>query len=468
MTLGKSPANRRQASRVDLQITRVVAFGIWFGAVIFTGIVLWFSRGLRPIADDYSIGVFATRGFFGGITEWLMLYSGDIVAIATNILIVGLPLAHFPWSLASAAPFIVTSLSVLAPLMVMMIVSRQRTTLKIIFFLPVLFVSYWGYWWISAQSSFYPYSVPEALSATLWQNVNASYVITLGILTTLWLTLELTPISRVFRLFLWGILGLLAGFTGPVIAASTVAMSLLLLTIRSRARGSWRSDVSGGYVTAALAATLGAVASYYSPGTQARLKFFPEPVAGSEFGWSLATQIGSALTIWGQGVFTPGTMTILALTAAVTYCATRLGFSDFSEKVGIQIGLSFAMASLVLAVVTRAAEAFAYPGYWHILPARVTWWWAIVVLGATAGVWLAHQCLSSWTSSVIEIVGIGALLATTFGLTGMANTVAARAVDWENGSAPVFPIYDRESPEVLERWETLSQFRESSTDERSP
>jgi len=450
----------RDISNLDFQVTRVVALGLWLASVVLTGIVLWFARGLRPIADDYSIGVFATRGPFGGAAEWLASWSGDVVAVGINILVVGLPLVHFPWPVASATPFIVTSLSVLAPLVVLMVFSRQHVARRIIFYLPVLFVAYWGYWWISAQSSFYPYSVPEALSASLWQNANASYVITIGVLTTLWLTLEFIQSSRVIRLALWGILGLVAGFTGPVVAASTVVMSLLLLTIRSRARDSWRSGITGGYATAAIAASLGAVVSYFSPGTQTRLKFLPETALSSELGWSLVTQIGSALTIWSQGVFTPGTMTIFVLVAAITYCATRLGFGQFEVKTGIQIGISLAIASLVLAVVTRAAEVFAYAGYWHILPTRVTWWWALVVLGATAGLWLARQRLSSWSSSVIEIAGIGALLASMYGLTGLANTVAARAVDWESGPAPVFPLYDRESPEVLKSWETLLEFRE--------
>lgn len=456
------PSNLSPHQSLDSQLTKVFVFSVWGVSLLLTCIVLWFSRTLRPIADDYSIGVFASQGLMRGAMSWLSLYTGDVVAVLTNLLVVGLPLVYLPWSLASAIPFFATSLAVLTPIALLLVRSGPSIWKKLAFSVPILFISYWAYWWTSAVSEFFPYSRPEALSASFWQNVNASYIITLGLLTSSWIALEVFNISdQRLRFMSWGALGLVTGFVGPVIGITAIVMSALLAVVRSREENSWRTSFSSCYTILGASAMLALTASYLSPGTQARLQLFPSRDLNLELVWSSLTAAGSAVTLWIQGIFTPGTLTVLVLVSTTTFGAALLGVISFKAKAAFKFSIALTAASLVFAVTSGVAEVFAYPGYWHVLPSRVLWWWAIVVFGATIGVWLSSRSLSAWGKTAIEGASLAALLAAILSLTAFANTAAARAVVWTEGPAPLFPLYDRESPEVSERWQTLQRARES-------
>ena len=70
------------------------------------------ARKLRPVGYDYAIAVTASKGLFGGTLDYWEIWSGDVTQVFSNILLVGTPLVHAPWSLASAVPFAAAALAV--------------------------------------------------------------------------------------------------------------------------------------------------------------------------------------------------------------------------------------------------------------------------------------------------------------------------------------------------------------------
>lgn len=421
--------------------------------------IFWFSQHLRPIADDYSIGVFAASGILGGSSEWAVRYSGDITTIFLNILLVGWPLVHLPFSAASAIPFIFTSLAACAPLVLAVTQLQGRRWVAVLCTTPVLLVSYWAYWWVSAESETFAYSRPEALSASLWQNVSVSYLATVSLIVTAWIALEASRRPLRSALFLRFILGVVAGLAGPVIAASTITVAIFLLLIRSVEANRLRTYATAGYLLIAAGSILGAIGSYLSPGTQARLQLLPRPRLSFELVWALLTEMGDSIGFWLQGVLTPGALTAFVLAAGATYIATTLRVLKLNSSVPLDLGIIFFIAALILTIFSQTSEVFAYDGYWHILPARLLSWWAVTAIGIAAGQRLARMQEQGWLPVLVCVTLTGAILASLSGVIEWVNVTSQRSIVWQNESAPVPPLYDRESPEVQQRWERLIESR---------
>ena len=93
-------------SRISSDLVQLLRLGISGVAVSMVAFVIWTSRLLRPLADDYEIAVAANAGLIGSITGFWQSWSGAVTSTLSLTLFVGLPLRHLPWSVASAIPFL--------------------------------------------------------------------------------------------------------------------------------------------------------------------------------------------------------------------------------------------------------------------------------------------------------------------------------------------------------------------------
>jgi len=72
-------------------------------------LVLWQSRALRPIQDDYDMALYALEGPIGGTYLRWSDWSGDVWTNLINVVFVGLPLVHLPLWAGSLVPFALTA-----------------------------------------------------------------------------------------------------------------------------------------------------------------------------------------------------------------------------------------------------------------------------------------------------------------------------------------------------------------------
>ena len=93
--------------------SRLPRFATFFTMVISLMTILalvYVSHKLRPGSDDYCFGwISAQYGLIGGTAHWWNSWSGYLYLMFMASLLVGLPLAHLPFGIASAIPFLFSS-----------------------------------------------------------------------------------------------------------------------------------------------------------------------------------------------------------------------------------------------------------------------------------------------------------------------------------------------------------------------
>lgn len=423
--------------------------------------LIWSSRNLRPIADDYWVAAMAKDGLLDAIKFWYTTWGGDVFSTLLNTILVGLPLLYFPWSLASSFAFMITFAGILVSTAKSMSLylnySFERGVKNSWIAISTIFlslVSWVAFWWTSPSIvlgdslAIDPLPMQISISATVWQNVGIAYVFSscLVLLAVLSLLKSIRKNKGIHsrHLFLASLLGLIVGTSGLVLAvsmliASFVAIVFLLTTVSKLAsRQSQRLTYSFQFGT-----LLGMLITYFSPGTQNRVLVEasnpsqPEKNLIEIFSWILP----KGLWEWLSGLASVGSL--------VTFgCALLIGIIASTEvnrqslyQAGWLAFVLFAFSSLV-SVVSQLSEAFSYDAYWHQVSPRSLLFISLSLFGFILGLkvgWLGGDfvLISSFAALVAGFIAIGSVLYFT-------QYAEDRLAVWEVGPAPSFGIPDTE------------------------
>ena len=446
----------------------------FFGtSAILVLLVFWTSRLLRPALDDYRLGVVADQGPIGGVWLWWNTWSGDLTQILANNLFVGIPLRHLPWSLASAVPFIAAALSVTALLLGILLVSSRGDTTKrhrllgsLILF-PVILISWWSYWWITASLS--PdelNAVPLAVGLTMWQNLNSAYIITWALVMLGWILIEArTPSRRPWQVLLYLVIGLLAGFAGPVFALSALIMlSLLAYALWLRTPEGWKCRLELWLLTA-IGIAVGAAVSFTSPGAEARRSQGTNAQTDEGlFPRILSDAFPNGIEDWWLSLTTPGAFILFTLFVGLSLVLALQGWSTSFEYL-TAVGLGLLVFSVVASVVNRVSELFVYPAYWHLAGSRMLIWAAAVVLGVGFGGWIASFGRNTVAAPFLLFATAVSFLLAVSSVANMLGQIQARNLQWEVGPAPWASeaILDIETGWVRSDWRDLQRLRDAPT-----
>ena len=414
-------------------------------------LVLWQSRALRPIQDDYDMALYALEGPIGGTYLRWSDWSGDVWTNLINVVFVGLPLVHLPLWAGSLVPFALTAGT--AVLLVLVISIPRFPALRrwklVIGLLPVLTIAWWGWWWINAETSWHPYAESDALTTTFWQNVSATYIIAPLSLLAAWLFLN-DSLDKMRRDYLawFGIVGIGIGLTGLVFASASV-VTLALVAGSVVMGGSRYLSRQRGYawLVSAVGTGFGIVLSLLSPGSRGRSQGFPVPELTAQSFQSQLWWMADTVNSWLLGIISPASLVVTCFVAGTSLLLGLVMPSFFRRRLA-QIAFALIVLSFVTAVINSAVEFVVYKGYWHLHASRAMTWVAIVLMGIVAAAWVNDKLSSRvrkapviFVTSVLFIV----IAASNF---AMSERILLRLPTWETGPAPVMGIGDIENPFV--------------------
>jgi hypothetical protein len=331
--------------------------------------------------------------------------------------------------------------------------------------IPVAVIAWWGYFWVT------PILNPDALNAgllaagvTMWQNLNAAYVVPVALLLLGWFFLEtrhVTPLVGIGAGYLG--IGLLIGFAGPVLALSSFVMVATVAVaswLRKQTAVTKRGTV---WLVAEVGIVLGALASHFSPGSQVRKPLLANPEINPEFALQLAViGIPGGFRDWWSAITSPGAATVVVVFVGLSLLMV---FQGWKPRIGylLRVGLGLLGFSLIIALVNRSSEFFAYASYHHLVTQQTVSWVALVILAMSLGAWVAQ--LGRYTIAVPVTV-----LSTTAGIVligvstvGMVDNIKDRYLQWEIGPAPITRAFtDIEDPDGWQRaaWMALRTLRD--------
>lgn len=458
-------ATRVHHPRHDWRLFTAVVISLF--ALVAVLNILVRARALRPIADDYCLAAWASEGgLLGGVWTVLNTWSGDALAVTSNILLVGVPLAELPWSVASALPFVIAA-AIVAVATVAVLGSqgayrvRSRVALVLV---PVIIAMWWAYWWLpmrfpdQVNPLGFPLDQEYAGSVTFWQNINTAYIIVPAtwviVLVLMWRRVDrpLAPASA-----FWAALGVLIGLSGPV---SVIGFLILLAVVtawglnrRRMSRGRWvRSALL------ALGAILGVIGAFLSPGNQARASEVVDPPVSQLNGvgglaeWII---VGATRSWWGM-LIGWSSLFVLVVSGLLAVLVGRRGI-DTSRRV-MGFGGVLLLVSWCLHVASAGAEAFSYVGFWHVVLPSLVMFWGLVALGWGIACAIARGPGSAWT---VGVIGASVLLVGgSSSLSTMSTAIDRRGSAWASGPAAFGYIPDIDTEWVKLCQERFARYRE--------
>ncbi len=449
---------------------RVVALAIALAAWTIVLLVAVLATRLRPLADDYCHGAYASLGYVESIAHWYTTWIGDLFQLAVTSLLVGQPLAHLPFGLASALPFLATAgvvtLSAVACVMITSVGARGDRLLVVALITPVLALAWWGFWWIPASLDMSETGSPwlNAAATSDWQTVNVQYSLVPALLVALVVLVQLRgPRSLGLSIAAFGGIGLASGLGGLVFGFAALAFVPVLLLARlvHRRSLSKRSVIES--AAFAILCIVGLAVAFLAPGARLRSGYLEgtRPLGADVtfielFGWTLPT----AIRDWIELLFGAGTVVAFVVGVAIALASTRLGVPAKSGMLAA-VGSAMLAFSLVVTVVSRAADGLTYEGFWHEILPRSIIFLAAVVLGSAGG-----ALLGSWPAvgrarvAQMAVLTISALagVAVLGSLLSLQDHVESRATQWAVGAAPSSSL-DLETDWVQKCWDKIAEFR---------
>ena len=427
--------------------------GAWSIPLLSMGlllVVVWQSRALRPIQDDYDMALYALDGPLGGTLLRYTDWSGDVWTNLVNVVLVGLPLLHLPSEAGSSVAFLAAALAAVLPILTVASLRRGAGSLWFgILLIPPMLVSWWAWWWINAEALWHSYAESDALTTTFWQNVNATYVIAPLLLLAAWLFVDKrTKLNGAVSAIAFGLIGLGVGLTGVVFAtASLLTLGLVAAAIWMREPQKLTKRRKWGWSLSALGVTVGVAISMLSPGSRSRSEtfLFPEVTASSlqNEGWWMANTAVS----WLQGIVSPGTAVTVSFLAIVVI-VTRVKSGEGTTRFLLEIAAGLLLLSFVIALMNALSEFVVYKGYWHLHTSRAVGFVALALLGVAIGSRLMVNRHASRERAPLLFLGIVLFLVVSAANFSMVERILIRLPVWEVGPAPVMAINDIEDPFV--------------------
>ena len=421
--------------------------------------VAWVARLLRPLADDYCQAAGAAGGVLNAGLTLYQTFSGQIVRETIGYAVVGWPLVHLPFALASALPFLLAATALTVWAFSAMKVSGAQmgrsAAAALLCSVPVL---WWAFWWIPTMTSTDMDAAARADAITNWQTINSAYVInpSLVVVTWMWI-LRRRNWGTGRQIVVCAVAGLMTGLSDYSLAVAVLAMGLVVL-LYDHLRGAQSALRPLAWAVAYAFSILGLAISYLAPGTGSRATAFagtplPAKTPASLLSWvfpeGLSTWLG-VMASWGG-------MTILVVAIALgTLGALHRPVAH--AKGLVVLGAGLLALSLVHGLVARLAEAFSYQGFWHIIGPATSGFIGILILGFVAGAAMSRRLP---TLGVLVLAGSGALalFVAMSGVVSMSASMAARNVQWQSGSASTW-AEDIEAQWVAGCWLQLGESRE--------
>ena len=437
-----------------LRITAMVSIlSLW--VLILVLWVIWMSKGLRPIADDYSRGAGLTDGPITAVVNLWNSWAGDLATNLVNVVIVGIPLQYLPWSFGSSIAFLASG--VMVSIVLLFVINSQTgtnkklTIPKRLILLPLALVAWWSYWWVNKEfnpnDSFYE---STTTSITFWQNVNATYVFIPSIGIFLWLVIERIRKKHPNNLQvlpLYFLVGFVIGMSGIVFAVSFMIFVTLMLIaswLDSRSPRAPQILIWASFITTVF---LAALASHFSPGSQNRTTFLPKISLDNETILQLLHTVFPSLSDWLKSLVNPG-MAISVIIIVIFATLLTLQGHSFDDQNLRQIGLGLIGFSLILFLVNGFSEVFAYAAFWHRIQGSTILWIGIVSLGVSFALRISKSQIKP---SVLVFSGVVVSIVSTVAVLQMTLEISARSSLWESGPAPTTYIADIEDENGWQR-----------------
>lgn len=441
----------------SMRSRRAIFWILSISAYLVVFLVMFVSLRLRPMADDYYLAVSAKDGLLAGLLGQWNGWSGDLTTTFSNVLLVGLPLLSLPWELASAIPFTAAVTSAVG-LAAWLLVFRQQESrsrrergFQILLILPLLAIGWWGYWWVPvlfSKDAHDMYSLAQGV--TFWQNLNSAYVVTTLLLTWAWIYLE-GRATTAWLGALYFLLGLLAGFSGPVFAGGALVMIVLIAIYAWLGTNSDLPKRGLLWLVACIGLTFGAVASYFSPGSQLRMTVLADPKLDSNLLLRILSEgVPRGVQDWWVALTSPGSWVLVLLLIGSTALLVNFGWTPKPIALA-RIGIALVMFSLVLSIVNRLSEFFAYEAYWHMVTPRTAAWIGIVLLAASLGGACGRLPRQALVVPLLTLSCAIGLMLVIGGVALMVSEVYAREIRWERGPAPLAHVTDIEDPDGFQR-----------------
>ena len=422
--------------------------------------VVWFSRFLRPSADDYCAGVVAQQGFFGAPLELWKTWSGYFFTMWIENILMGLPLLHLPWSLSSSISFLMAAIGL--GIVIFIIYPRNSNNrFRLNTLLIIAPFMWWAYLWV-------PYAVtretsPLANGLTHWQTLTSGYIVTTEILLILWVTcwsFFKRHDGNFVSIFLFGLLGLLFGFTSEPINLAAFSVFLLALGWRLLRNRALRLDSRDrAWIFFSLFLLVGFFAAHLSPGNLARTALINPnlEVSLDRLGFLIAWTFPYAIEHWILAYFNWGGVNIFVFVISLYFFIGKIDQGDDCSKLFL-CAWKLSGFGLLIYLVARFTEAFSYGAYWHFIPGIVCVFLSILFLGAWAGMSLARYSGSILKLLMIVLLAISLLLG-LFGNYKMIKSIYKRGIEWSQGAAPLPGVTDIEEEWVRNCWIKLRNFR---------
>lgn len=452
-------------SRRAAIVTLAVTVG---SALILIAWVAFNARLLRPGADDYCLAADAGPGVLAGIADWFTTQSSYLTSVASGIALVGWPLLHLPFSIASALPFLLTAAVVgLSALTVVGYTASWRPRLwQAALGTAVLMLGWLTFIWMPTAMGMRDTSGLIGYMITNWQTVNSGYVIVaaalIGVSTIAWLK------SDSSNVWIWMFLpiGIVGGLGGIALAATLFLLSVSVIIYNAAIVRPMPSPSSGrGLVVSLLGAgaLIGGAVGQLSPGTRARAATLSTDLSlnPTRIGELINNSAISGFREWLGIYLNPGSVTVTVMTAVVVSALVRAGTIRRPRRT-LGVALAASWVSLISVMTSRLTEQFAYGAPWHFLTARVFGFIGLIAIGCWMSGWVAQIKSSLIHPVTLMISFIGLVLITGTTLT-MTIGIAQRATVWEVGPAPIPNIVNDIGPvDGMETacWNRLGNFRE--------
>jgi hypothetical protein len=417
-----------------------------------TMFLAFLSLQLRPIADDYCIGSLTReKGVFEALAWWFMNWQGDYASATLVFLLIGLPVAFFPFELASAFSFVLVlgTLSFLGTTFLRQTGGFKKFSSSFTVFLGLIIpIAWFAYWWSVTLLVENDTVLQGPRAITNWQGINVQYVLPV-LISTIW-AIQISKNLRSWKLPLiitnaTG-LGLFVGGSGLVLSLFGVVTGLIFLTLSitpwHRER-TWASPAFFGSFF--LANALGFLVAYNAPGVGIRRNLHFQNLEDPTLQTFVSGAHG-ALIEWQSVVFSPGT--VLALTIFILLGSFASQDENKEKTNWIAFSGWILFASLVFNLISQTASHFSYDAFWHLTPTYVLVFFATSLFGYQIGELISGSeqklgLLARIFASLLTFLFIFMVL-----LTALRDT-SERLEAWKVGPAPFVGIADIENTDVV-------------------
>jgi len=436
-------------SRLSARILIIISVVSWV-------LVLWVfnaTRYLRPVADDYCIGVRADLGPIGGFVNDFLTWSGFVTPSFLTNLLVGIPLAKGPLWIASSITFVLAGLSLTFLVATVFGLvggfgsGYKRWFIRAILLAPLAMVSWWTFLWFPLEMSTESPMDELAIGLTHWQNLNSAYVIPTALILGAALLLLRGSLRRTWLIaLLSAVLGLVAGLMGPTFGMAALLTLLLLASWVALHNSEGKSRQLPDLLFTGLGVVLGLGIAYISPGTQARASIFESNdiafAPDSLVGWIMGI-IPENFTMFGELLFHWGSLIVILFFFGLGFFSTRKFVTLKSEK-ALPIAIGLATFGVALTSATIITDTLSYGAYWHLSSIAVVAYGVCASVGFWAGGLLSRQGFESaaLVASFALLIGLTAGVGSSLDL---STSIVEREAVWRDGPASIPGIIeDRE------------------------